>query len=213
MTSLSRFFPAFLLVAFLLSGLTACDSTVEEEDTFPDPELTVVEDLPADPFIGFGDDGRPIGNDTFTFYSLRENAVVPAEDSASTQWDIALKGTTILINGGASGPGDGAAQVVEGIFEEILEAPATGWAVDSEAGPAIPTGSGSGWYNYNPATHIISPIPGRVLMIRTADGRYAKMRILSYYEGAPDTPDENSSGRYYTFEYVFQPDGSMDLSS
>ncbi len=53
-------------------------------------------------------------------------------------------------------------------------------------------------------------------MVRTGDGEYyAKIRILSYYEGnpEPDTEEfENAPSRYYTFEYAIQMDGSTDLN-
>ena len=61
-------------------------------------------------------------------------------------------------------------------------------AVETAAGTfpgsplAICTGSDNGWYNYNRATNLILPIPGRTIVLRTADGNYAKMRILSYYK-------------------------------
>ena len=49
-------------------------------------------------------------------------------------------------------------------------------------------------------------------MLRTADGNYAKLEILSYYRGNPDTSASDFSavknGRYYTFRYVVQPSGS-----
>ncbi len=137
--------------------------------------------------------------------------MVPGADSASTQWDVAFRGTDILINGGTSGPGNGGAQLLEGIFEDITEAPMGGWAVDGSEGPAIPAGSGTGWYNYNPAAMVVTPFPGKVLLIRTADGLYAKMRIISYYKGAPEVPTIDSEARYVTFEYLLQPDGSRML--
>lgn len=203
----------FLLLALIAPAFTACDSA--ETVIVPDPiQAEVVNDLPADPITGFDPDtGQPIGADVFTFFSLRTGAIVPNADSASTAWDLGFKGTTIVVNGGSSGPGEGAAQVVTGSFEEVVEAPAEGYATDSDAGNAIPTGSGNGWYNYNGQLNLITPIPGRVLVIKAADGRYAKVRILSYYEGAPDTPDPTQdTARYYTFEYVFQPDGSRTLA-
>lgn len=204
-----RFLPLFLAVC--LPWWAGCDST--EEDT-PDPAVAfTVTDLAADPTTGRDPNtGAPINSNRYTFYSLRENQVVANTDSATTQWDIALKGTTILINGGTSGPGQGGAQVMTGVFEEVLEAPTSGWGVDNGTALAIPSGSGNGWYNYNPATMVISPIPGRVLLIRTADGRYAKLRIVSYYKGNPTTPDAfTHEARYYTFDFVFQPDGSRML--
>jgi hypothetical protein len=66
---------------------------------------------------------------------------------------------------------------------------------------AIPTGSGNGWYSYNPTTHLISPIAGKVLIFRTADDLYAKVEILSYYKDK----DPSSDGQHYTFDYVYQP--------
>jgi len=208
---ISLYHPGLLMTALLLLLGTGCDSDPAAEDIFPPPEVTLVEDLEADPFVGFAPDGRPVGTGRFTFFNLRDNHMMAAADSASTDWDVAFRGTTILINGGTSGPGQGAAQVVDGVFEEITEAPADGWQVDGAQGPAILDGSGNGWYNYNPAQMTVSPIPGRVILIRTADGRYAKVRVLSYYKGRPATPSADSEARYYTFEYVIQADGSRVL--
>lgn len=126
-----------------------------------------------------------------------------------------------MINGGTSGPGQGGAIVLEVPFDEVAEAPTDDQlrvdGVDdcpNGVKRAICPGSGNGWYNYDPSTHLIMPIPGRTIVVRTADGRFAKMRILSYYKGAPDpgalNPEAHPS-RYYTFEYVFQPDGSRRL--
>ena len=78
---------------------------------------------------------------------------------------------------------------------------------DSSEGYAIASGSGNGWYTYTgPPTYLISPTPGKILVFRTRDGKYAKMEILSYYLGAPENPDAFSDpSRYYTFNYVYQP--------
>jgi HmuY protein len=202
-TSLS----AGLLSMLFLLPLTGCDSG---SGSGLDNEPVIakrVTDLAADPFVGFVE-GRPVGSGVMTYFSLREEAQVPAADSTSTRWDIGLRGTSIYVNGGTSGPGQGAAQIFEGLFEEIREAPETGWTVDGDQGTAILGGSGNGWYNYNPAAQTISPIPGRVLLVRTADGKYAKIRVVSYYKGAPETPTAESTARYYTFDYVLQPNGS-----
>ncbi|MFN3596449.1 MAG: HmuY family protein [Rubricoccaceae bacterium] len=156
----------------------------------------------------------PATGGRFAFYSLRENRLVLSAtdtgaraDSASTAWDIAFRGTTILVNGGSSGPGQGAALIAEAPYASVAEAPADGYRVDAPGQPAIPGGSGNGWYVYNAQTNVIAPIAGRTLIIRTADGRFAKLRIVSYYRGAPATPNGfQDAARYYTFEYVFQPD-------
>ncbi len=198
------------MVLVLAMLVTACDSNSANDDT-QEVIAQRANDIPSDPIVGLGPDGRPVGQNAFTFFSLRTGEIVASADSASTGWDLGFKGSTIIVNGGTSGPGNGAAQIVEGLFSEVAEAPENGWGQDNADGYAIPTGSGNGWYNYNFATQVLSPIPGRVLLIRTADGRYAKVSMISYYQGAPDTPSSDDASRYLTFDYVFQPDGSRNL--
>ncbi len=190
-------------------ALTGCDGG-SGDDFQPAPSVTA-SDIAADPITGVDSLGRPVGANEYTFFSLRQNAVVPRADSATTNWDIALKATTILVNGGTSGPGNGGAQVLTTTFEDVTEAPETGYDVDSASGFAIPTGSGNGWYNYNPATMVVSPIPGRIIIVRCADGSFAKIRIVSYYRGAPASPNNTSESRYYTIEFAHQSDGSRQF--
>lgn len=167
-----------------------------------------VKDLAADPTTISGT-GQPVALGKYTFYSFK-NGIILNSDSASNKWDVAFKATTIITNGGTSGIGQGGSVVLSGIFDEINEVPASSAFVqDTKTVLAIPTGSGKGWYNYDGATNIISPIAGKVFLIKTGEGKYAKMEILSYYKGTPAKPDASSSSRYYTFRYVYQPDGSL----
>ena len=64
-------------------------------------------------------------------------------------------------------------------------------------------------------TNIVSPLPGKILVFRTHDGKYAKVEILSYYQDNPTSPDGFADpARYYTFNYVYNPnDGETDLTS
>lgn len=201
----------------LLLTLSACDDSRPTETDEPvQLEAITVEDLPADPATRIGPTGRPQGLNQYTFYSLRDNEIVLAHDatdradSTSTAWDIALQATTIRVNGGSSGPGEGAAYVAEAAFEEVSDVDVSALQPDAEQQLAIPAGSGNGWYTYNPQTNVVSPIPGRTIVVRTADGEgYAKVRILSYYEGAPADPAaSDATSRYYTFDYVVRTDGT-----
>lgn len=144
---------------------------------------------------------------SFTLYSLAENKIIPNSDSATTKWDIGFKATTIIINGGSSGPGKGEAQVISTVFNQLVVAPETGYTTDASAKKAI-----SGWYSYNMTTHIISPVTGAVIVLKTANGNYAKVEITSYYKDAPATPDENSLSRYYHFRFAYQADGTTKLN-
>ena len=47
-------------------------------------------------------------------------------------------------------------------------------------------------------TNVVSPLPGKILVIRTHDGKVAKVEVLSYYENAPASPDGFvDAARYY----------------
>lgn len=192
-----------------LSSIVLFASCKKDEVAIVEPvKAETVKDLPADPTT-ISSTGQPVSAGKYTFFSFKNGTLTNA-DSATTKWDLAFKGTTILTNGGTSGIGQGAASILSGIFDETKSVPAsTTFNQDSKTVLAIPTGSGKGWYNYNGATNVISPIAGKVFLIKTADGKYAKMEILSYYRGAPVTVTSSSQSRYYTFRYVYQPDGTL----
>ena len=124
-------------------------------------------------------------------------------------WDIAFRGTTILVNGGDSfgddqpeRTGNAGAYIQTGTMAGVTSVNESLFLQDSSTGLAITTGSGNGWYNYNPETHIISPIAGKILVVRTHNGKFAKLEILSYYK---DMNTESGEDQHYTFNYVFQP--------
>lgn len=207
MTPLRYTFQTLSLPAVLLFLFTACDDSStgpDNEEEVSQVESYIVEDIPA--------------ADVITYYSLRENNTI-VEDSASTEWDVAFSSTTIYTNSGLSGPGDGGALILDIPFNDVTIAPSGGYNVDTDTLFAIPAGSGNGWYNYNPATHIVTPIENTTLVIKTGDGAfYAKLQVLSYYKNNPDissdefsnNPDEYPS-RHYTFEYTIQLNGSREF--
>ncbi len=207
--------PSFLLV---FAALTLTFFACTKSDPVPALTATTFRNLSADPPSGGYNpaNGQPIGvTKKYTLFSFKTGGIVANADSASTKWDIGFNGTNIIINSGTSGPGSAAAFVAIGAFSELTVAPDNGYLQDNKAAVpatyAITRGSGKGWYNYDQASNLISPIAGRVLMIQTADAKYAKMEILSYYLDAPATPTSATKDRYYTFQYIYQPDGSKKL--
>ena len=190
-----------------------------KKDAVPAPvtiQTKTVSSLQADTIIGIGSTGQPYGSGKYTLYSIESNTVIANTDSATTKWDIGLRGTTIITNGGTGGPGSGGAFVYVGTFADLttISADSTFRTDNAPTAYAIKTGSGNGWYSYNGATNLITPIPGRILVIRTATGKYAKIEIQNYYKGGV-TPDATASDndkltkqRYYTFRYTYQADGT-----
>jgi len=188
----------------ILAGITM--SCKDDKDDTPAPAASttlttnMVKNLPANPEAG--------GTGHYTFFNLKNNAIVATSDSASLKWDIGFNSTTIITNSGSSGMGSVGVQIYTGLFDNLTEAPEAGYIQDSPATHAIQTGSGNGWYNYNSTTHVISSIPGRVIVVKTADNAYAKIEILSYYKDAPASPTSDDISRYYTFRYAYQSDGT-----
>lgn len=192
----------FLSAGVLLLSFFVLSSCSKDDKVTPAPPPVVT--LQSKAAINI--DGDAAGKDVYTLYSLAENKVIPNSDSATTKWDIGFKATTVIVNGGSSGPGKGEGQVVTGVYKNLLEAPAAGYKTDAAATKAI-----TGWYSYNMDTHIITPITGAIIVLKTAAGNYAKLEVTSYYKNSPATPDDKSERRYYNFRYVYQADGSRNF--
>ncbi|MEZ5027126.1 MAG: HmuY family protein [Chitinophagales bacterium] len=187
-----------LLLALTFLALFSC---TKEEPTGQTPLTAVLKsDINAN-------------HSTFQYFSFVTGDTIPAADSSTTNWDIAFKGTTVILNSGISGTGNAGVVILDAIFSEVTEAPTTGYAQDSNSSLAIPAGSNNGWYNYaGPPNHTITPLAGKVFVIRTALGNYAKMEFISYYKGAPAEPNGlTDESRYFTIRYVYQPDGTTNL--
>lgn len=197
-----------ILFAFIL--LIGIGSFGCSDDTIIDPPsnetstgVHIIYNVPAD-----------TGNhNKITYYRFKDSTIVSGDDTATANWDVAFKSTTIFTNSGSSGPGHGGAVILTNVnFSDVIEAPATGYDIDSTGAPAIPTGSDKGWYHYSgPPNHLITPIPGVVLIIRCGNGKYAKVQILSYYKDAPQIPTGSEPSRFYSFKYFYQDDGSRNF--
>jgi hypothetical protein len=144
----------------------------------------------------------------WTFFDLSRGSVVEVPHQFGLDWDLAFQRHTIRTNGGATNPKGrgGILNLGDVAFDEVFEAPAEGYVGDTIASinpQEIVTENLAvkAWYHYNFLTHVLRP-KANVYVLRTADGKYAKMRLVSYYcEGG------QASG-CFTFEYVYQGDGS-----
>jgi hypothetical protein len=160
--------------------------------------------------VAGGGQGQP-DEGPFTLFDFETGA----ETTDTNAWDIGFRGTTIIVNGGASfgtlgepeRTGNAAAYFTTNGFASLTEVDETLFTQDSANGYAIPAGGGNGWYDYTPfPINLITPRAGVVLVFRTTEGRFAKVQVESYYQDAPANPDANvDAPRYYTFNYVYQP--------
>lgn len=182
-----------LLIGATSFSFSSCSKDDDGDGPTPELEVKTVEDLD--------------GTESAVFFSLSTGTTV--EESATT-WDIKFNTSNFSFGNGAE------AQVVEGIFENLVTAPSSGYSAEDLAG----IGSVYTYTGQAPsgAQHAVLPTPGRILVVKTHDNKYAKIELISYYVGNPDTNSEifinletRPESRVYTFRYVIQSDGSTDL--
>lgn len=140
--------------------------------------------------------------DRWRFFSFRRGTVV--EDPSPGEWDLAFRRFHVVANGGEEFAGEGGiADLGEVPFDSVLVVPAEGY-VPSEAGRDTTNAATEGWYDYSFTSHVLRS-SGRTYAVRTADGRYAKLRMVGYYcpEARPGCP---------TFEYVYQGGGGRRVA-
>ncbi len=118
----------------------------------------------------------------------RASPVVPPD---TVGWDLAFRRFTIV-------PAAAVADLGISAFDAVTEAPVDGY-VESTFGRDTLNTAIDRWYSYSMMSHLLEP-NGHVYVVRTAESRYAKLELLSYYcpgvvAGCP------------TFRYVYRPDG------
>lgn len=160
------------------------------------------------------------GNDWIYFSLSQGKEVEVSEDAHATDltWDLAFNRYNVRTNSGKSGSGKGGAYDT-GLtdFNAVLSVPGNAtFTVDvNDSITASFTGSGITQIESSlspvlaEAIAFAGPPPSytpnnHVYIVKTADGRYAKLQVLGFYN------DEGQSG-YVNFKYAYQPDGSTNL--
>lgn len=127
----------------------------------------------------------------YVYIDLIANARVDVNDlnaRESVDWDIAIKRSSLRINGGDSGGGRRTLAVVAGTSVDVT-APASGYGEDDFTSDdcmlaSIPGGepmSAFGeWYEYDVETHAVTP-KQEVYVLQRADGSRTALRIATYY--------------------------------
>ncbi len=113
------------------------------------------------------------------FFDFSRSSVV--ERPGPLDWDLAIRRFRMITNGGPGFAGEGGTlPLADTGFDAIREAPADGYVPSAiQRGDSI-NDALLKWYDYGFTSHILSPKP-LVYVVRTADGRYAKLEILGYY--------------------------------
>ncbi|MDO4790781.1 MAG: HmuY family protein [Porphyromonas sp.] len=165
----------------------------------------------------------------FSFATGKEvEGVTESNYQESLNWDIAFNSFFFRTNSGKSGKGKGGALKTEQQnLADVKEAPTTGYDIDKEY---VALGYNGQVLEHNTTANVVlsgiskiqlqprvdiqlgeaikfqGPPPtyrpnDKVFIIRTAEGKYAKVKFISY---------SNAEGRpgYISFKYVYQANGS-----
>lgn len=187
-----------LSVVLLGAGMTSC------KDKKVETKVVVTDSLVMD-----------FKTNHYAFYSLSEGKEIPLSDSATTRWDFGVNLATIILNSNASGPGQAGVIVRAGNYESATSAPTEGYAYDTTfmklAINSNPFSPGA-WYDYVPATHAFSPKAGLYFILKTADGKYAKLEILEVKYADYEPGAMYPKNLIYKFRYTYQSNGSVNFN-
>lgn len=141
----------------------------------------------------------------WVYLDLEERREISADEAAdSPSWDLAFQRYRVRTNSGTSGSGGGGALSLAKGFDAVSEAPDGDYLVDDEESPGVDNDpayafhSGKGWYSYDLASHLLAPRE-LVYVLRSAEGNYFKIEMLSYY-------DEAGSPGFLSFRWARLPD-------
>jgi hypothetical protein len=144
------------------------------------------------------------------YFDFSRGSVVPVDNPKTEEWDLSFQRHVIRTNGGATSPNGQAAiaTVEDQDFSAVTHVPDEAEFISDVRAkkrlhPYNPVVDK--WYKYSYTTNVLLPKP-IVYLVRTQDGKYAKMRIVSYYCKG------NISG-CMTIEYIYQGDGSRHLTA
>ncbi len=159
--------------------------------------------------IGEGKGYRPEDKTgDFVKFDLEKGQITESE----TEWDIAFRYATIIVNGGEKiGYKDEpnrtakvSAYIEEKPFEKIEDVLESKFKEDRKSKLAIPDDvqNGKGLWSYSMTYHYVLPIPARVAVFKTRNGKYVKMQIGSFYKCMKRPKPADESYGYYSFRYA-----------
>lgn len=137
-------------------------------------------------------------------FDFSRGAVVPG--ATGLEWDLAARRYRIIVNGGEQFAGRaGVLDLGDVPFDSVRRVPAEGYRGSTrtaEGDPEHPVLAE--WYSYDFFSHMLLS-RDRVYGVRTADGRYAKLKVVSYYCPGPEPG-------CLTLRYSYQGDGSRRVT-
>jgi len=225
-------------LVYLLAGvllLTASCKKSNDSYNSEDTKSTLIKDLAGDTLASMGEgvegkEQRPFHPFLFRFSDQKQVFLKTAKDSAdflkNGDWDlcfgdiynslVSCNSGTLKGSPGFGGPGKGAAIVIiDKPYDQVHEAPADDLFIhEGRPGVGWDPGNGNGWFFYSLSNHLVVPVKNRTFVLKTADGKFAKLELINVYKGNPPlVVDLFWPAPYFTFRYYVQQDGSRNIST
>ncbi|MFV2006694.1 MAG: HmuY family protein [Longimicrobiales bacterium] len=194
----------FIVITFVVIGV----ATAFVAASLRRPELDMFEPTPAVPseagsaMIGPVVYTADATKEDWSYFDFSQGSTV--DDPEGANWDLAFRRHSIIVNGGPGFMGQGGVLETTVPFDSMTMAPADGYVANRVRGDTVNTAT-EDWYDYSWMSHILRPKPA-TYVVRTADGKYAKLELFSYY-------CRGAIAGCVTFRYVYQGDGTRELST
>ncbi|SEW26361.1 HmuY family protein [Chitinophaga arvensicola] len=222
-------------IVALIAGMAACkkDDNNTPKKNYEDGKSTVIYDMAGDTRASVGDgiDGKekkPFATFLFSFKTGRQSWDTSLANRQSNSWDLAftdLYNSLVIVNNGTKnrspgkgGSGVGAIVLYDKPYADVSTAPDDEYFKSNDlvsiGWDGYPLPSDKGWYFYSLTTHLARAMPNRTFVVRTADGKFAKLELISMYKGNPPAvTDLLWPAPYFTIRYFLQEDGSRNLAT
>ncbi|MDO5608801.1 MAG: HmuY family protein [Capnocytophaga sp.] len=197
-------FCGIFAVLFAMTSCSSDDDDNKGDYTFTSTNQVSVQDIQAYETLDVTTQ-RPtfVG---FTKVKLTATEAIPTEGD---DWDIAFNTWDIYLNAGANvtigektltkTSNNVAYYIADGTLENITVADFSKFEDKQKI-------EYTEWGTYVPTTRILSPIAGKIIVLRTNDGKYAKIQIDSYYQGKADQTDPATAAYklgFFSFTYIY----------
>jgi hypothetical protein len=179
--------PAWLWAAgalFLVSIVFILVTSVSR----PDPPVYALSTLePREPPPG------PAGPDTVTLdarsgdHWTRFDLETRGITTDPTTWDIAVKRHRLIVNGGEGFAAQAGVQAIGSESGRLADLPAESFQSSRVTGGGDTVSAVlDDWYDYSFFSHLLEPAHDVAFAVRTAEGSFARLRVLSYYCPGPE---------------------------
>jgi hypothetical protein len=210
-----------LILTLLLFVSCKKDDNNTVKTNYEDGVSTVIYDLAGDTDASVADGVEGKERRPFKSFYFKLNTKLQSWDSSeanrkSNNWDLAFTevyNALIYVNNGSTtgGEGKGTIVAIDSPYSAVTTAPEAG-NLSFVGWDGYPQAYNTGWYFYSLSTHLAIPIRNRTFVLRTAEGKFAKLELINVYQGNPPTvTDLYWPAPYFTFRYYVQEDGSRNL--